>query len=42
MNDTVKSEIQKWIIYHSHVIPYTISNDYITVKFDDGNKVVKT
>ena len=31
--DTVKSLLQKWIIYHPHVITYPITNDYITVNF---------
>ena len=35
INDTFKSELQKWIISHPHVIPYPIANDYITVKFDN-------
>ena len=42
INDSVKSSLQKWIISHPHVIISTIKNDYITVKFDDGNRVVKT
>ena len=42
INDSVKSSLQKWIISHPHVIQYAITNDYITVKFDDGNGGVKT
>ena len=40
--DSVKSSLQKWITYHPHVIKSPIVNDYITVKFDDGNLGVKT
>ena len=42
INDSVKYSLQKWIIYHSHLIKYPIVNDYIAVKFDDGNGGVKT
>ena len=31
-----------WIIYHPHVIPYPVFNDYITVNFNDGIRGVKT
>ena len=42
INDSVKYSLQKWIIYHLHVIKYPIVNYYITFKFDDGIIVVKT
>ena len=42
INDTVKDEFQEWIIPHPHVITYPIVNDYITVKFVDIIRVVKT
>ena len=35
INNSVKSSLQKWIISHPRVIQSTISNDYITFKFDD-------
>ena len=41
-NDSVKSSLQKWIIYNSYVIQSTIANDYIKVKFDDRNRGLKT
>ena len=37
INNSVKSYLQKWIIYHPNLIQSPIENDYITVKFDDGN-----
>ena len=40
-DDCVKSSFQKWIISHPHVIKYNIENDYITVKFDEGDEGVK-
>ena len=36
INDSVKSSLQKWIIYHPQIIQPPIANDYITVNFDDG------
>ena len=42
INDTVNSSLLKWIISHTYVIPYPISNDYIRVKFDDLIIGVKT
>ena len=42
INYTVKYFLQKWIISHPHVIKSSFENYYITVKFDDGIKVVKT
>ena len=30
------------MIYHPHVVQSIITNDYITVHFDDGNGRVKT
>ena len=42
INDSFKSSLQKWIISHPYVIQYPIENDYITVKFDDGTRRVKT
>ena len=42
INNTFKSYLQKWIIYHLTFIQYPISNDYITVKFYDGTVGVKT
>ena len=42
MNDCVKSDIQKWIISHLHVIQSTITNDKIKVKLDIGNWGTKT
>ena len=42
IDDSVKSSLQKWITSHPHVIQSPISNDYITVKFDDVIRVVKT
>ena len=42
INDTVKYILQKWIIYRPHVNPYHIPNYYITVKFYDGIRGVKT
>ena len=41
-NDTVKYELQNWIISHTHLITSTIEDDYITVKFYDGIRGVKT
>ena len=40
--DSVKYDLQKWIISHPRVIQYPIAKDYITVMFDDGNVGVKT
>ena len=42
INYSVKFALQKWIIYHPHVIQYTIANDYIKVRFYDGHVGVKT
>ena len=42
INDSVNPSLQKWIIYHPHVIQYTIVNDYIKVKFVNGNRELKT
>ena len=42
INDSVKSSLKKWKISHPRVILSPIINDYITVKFDDGNGGVKT
>ena len=42
INDIVKSSLQKWILYHPHVIQSTISNCFIKVKIDDGNGRSKT
>ena len=42
INDTVKYELQNWIISHTHLITSTIEDDYITVKFYDGIRGVKT
>ena len=42
INDSVKSDLQKWIISHPYVIKSPIPNYYIKVKFDDGNGVGKT
>ena len=36
-NDNIRYYLQKWIISHPHVIKFTISNDYITIKFDNIN-----
>ena len=37
MNGIVKYDFQRWIIYHQHVIHYTIVNYIITIRLDDGN-----
>ena len=37
INYSVNSSLQKWIIYHTHLIQSPIVNDYIKVKFDDRN-----
>ena len=37
ISDGVESSLHKWIISHPHVIKYPIANDYIKVRFDDGN-----
>ena len=42
INNSVKNYLQKWIISHPCVIKYPIPNDYITVKFYDGNREVNT
>ena len=42
MNDCVKSDLNKWIIYHPHVIKYPIANNYIIIKLDDINEVKNT
>ena len=42
INDNVKSSLQKWIIYHPHMIQSTIVNYYITVNFYDKNGGVNT
>ena len=42
INDTVKSELQKWIIYCPHVIPYSMENYFIPLNFDNGITGVKT
>ena len=42
INDSVKSELQEWIITYIHVIQTPIENYYITVKFDVVNIVVNT
>ena len=42
INDSVKSSLQKWIISHPHAINYNIGNNYITFKFDDRVRGVKT
>ena len=42
LNDSVKSSLQKCIIYHPCVIQSPIENYYITVKSDDGIIVVQT
>ena len=34
INDCVKSDIKKWILYHTHVIQYPIENYYIKAKLD--------
>ena len=36
INDTVKSELQKWITSRPHVIPSPMENYHITLTFDDG------
>ena len=36
INDTVKSELQKWTISHLNVIPSPTENYHITFTFDDG------
>ena len=42
INDSVKSCLYKWIISTPRVILYTILNDYISVKSDNGNGWVNT
>ena len=42
INDNIKDSLQKCILSNPHVIKSSISNDYITVKFDDGIRGVKT
>ena len=42
INDSVKYYLEKWIISHPHVIQYPIESNCIEVKFDDGNRGVKT
>ena len=37
INESVKSDHQKWIISHTHVIQFSITNDYIKVNFDNGD-----
>ena len=41
IDNSVKSSLQKWIIYHTHLIQSPIKNYYVTVKFDDGIRIVK-
>ena len=35
------SSLQKWIISHPRVFHFLIKNEYITVKFYDGNRGLK-
>ena len=42
INDGVKSSLQKWILFHPHVIQYPITNDYIKVGLYYGNVGVST
>ena len=42
INDSVKSVLQKWIIFSPHLIHCTIVNNNIKVKLYDGNRVDKT
>ena len=42
INDSVKSVLQKWIIFSPHLIHCPIANNNIKVKLYDGNRVEKT
>ena len=42
INDSSKSSLRKWIIYHPYVIKYHIKNDCIVVKFYDIIRRVNT
>ena len=35
--DSIKYDLQKWILPHPHVIQYPIANDCIKVDLDSGN-----
>ena len=41
IDNSVKPFLQKWIIYHPHVIQSPIAKYYITIRFDDGVRGVK-
>ena len=34
IDNSVKSSLQKWIIYHPRIIKYPIKNDYLKVNLD--------
>ena len=42
ISDSVKSDLQKWIMLYPHIIQYLISNYYIILKLDDVNGVSNT